>query len=95
VQGEFLLSELQKMEQEFPDIIGQSRGRGLICAFSLEEAQNRNVLKQKCYDQGLILLGCGDRSIRFRTALNVTREELDEGLQIIRSQLVAIRNRDF
>ena len=95
VQGEFLLSELRKMEQEFPDVIGQARGRGLMCAFSLAEAQYRDVLKQKCYDHGLILIGCGDHSIRFRTALNITREELAEGLEIIRTQLADIRERYY
>jgi L-lysine 6-transaminase len=95
VQGEYLLSELRKMEQEFPDVIGQARGRGLMCAFSLAEAQYRDVLKQKCYDPGLILIGCGDRSIRFRTALNITRKELAEGLEIIRTQLADIRERYY
>jgi L-lysine 6-transaminase len=95
VQGEYLLSELRAMEADFPDLIGQARGRGLLCAFSMAEAQHRDVLKQKCYDHGLILIGCGDRSIRFRTALNVTRDELAEGLAIIRSQLVDIRERYY
>jgi L-lysine 6-transaminase len=94
-QGEYLLSRLRALEQEFPDVIGQARGRGLMCAFSLAEAQYRDVLKQKCYDHGLILIGCGDRSIRFRTALNITRDELDEGLGIIRAQLADIQERYY
>jgi L-lysine 6-transaminase len=83
--GEYLLSQLQQMEQEFPEMVYGARGRGLMCAFSLCEAQMRDLLKQKCMDAGLILIGCGDRSIRFRPALNITKDELDMGLKIIRN----------
>jgi L-lysine 6-transaminase len=83
--GEYLLAELQKMEQEFSEMVYGARGRGLMCAFSLCEAQMRDLLKQKCMDAGLILIGCGDRSIRFRPALNITKDELDLGLKIIRN----------
>ena len=87
VQGEYLLSELEKLQSEFPTLVFEARGRGLMCAFDLAEAQMRDLLKQKCYDEGLILIGAGDRSIRFRPPLNITRDELTIGLNIIRGQL--------
>jgi L-lysine 6-transaminase len=95
VQGDFLLSEVKKFEEEFPEIVGQARGLGLMCAFSLNEAQMRDLLKQKCYDEGLILIGAGDRSIRFRPPLNITRDELTIGLNIIREQLKELSVRDY
>ncbi|MEI8134799.1 MAG: L-lysine 6-transaminase [bacterium] len=95
IQGEYLIAELKKFESEFPNIVSNSRGLGLLCAFTLEEAQMRDVLKQKCYDEGLIVIGCGDRSIRFRPALNITREEIDLGLKVIREQLKELSVRDY
>jgi L-lysine 6-transaminase len=87
VMGTYLQAKLAELEAEFPDLVYGARGLGLFCAISLKESQLRDLLKQKCYDAGLIVIGCGDRSIRFRTALNITQNELDIGIQIIRDQL--------
>ncbi|HET6402629.1 MAG TPA: L-lysine 6-transaminase [Candidatus Kapabacteria bacterium] len=95
VQGEFLLSEVEKLQSEFPSLVFEARGRGLMCAFDLAEAQMRDLLKQTCYDEGLILIGAGDRSIRFRPPLNITRDELTIGLNIIRGQLKELSVRDY
>lgn len=84
VQGEYLLTKIQEMSLEFPRQVSNPRGRGLMAAFDLDTAQNRNQLIDKAYEEGLILIGCGDRSIRFRTPLTIKQEELNEGLGIIR-----------
>ncbi|MBI3587445.1 MAG: L-lysine 6-transaminase [Ignavibacteriales bacterium] len=88
--GEYVLQQLQNLQQEFPTLISNARGRGLFCAMDLDTAQNRDQLRIKAYDEGLILIGCGDRSIRFRPPLNIKREEMDEGIRIIRGALVEI-----
>jgi L-lysine 6-transaminase len=95
LQGAYLISKLNEIQQEFPEMIGNVRGLGLFCAFSLCEAQMRDLLKQKCYDAGLIVIGCGDRSIRFRPALNITQEALDLGLAIIHEQLKSLSVRVY
>jgi len=87
VQGEYLLNQLQSITQEFPELVSNPRGRGLMCAFDFDTAQNRNQLITKAYEEGLILIGCGDRSILFRPPLIITQDELAEGLQIIRNAL--------
>ncbi len=83
------------MQEEFPTLMSEARGRGLMCAFDLAEAQMRDVLRLKCFGEGLILIGAGDRSIRFRPSLNITQEELSTGLNIIRSQLKELSVRDY
>jgi L-lysine 6-transaminase len=95
MQGDHLLSELRKIEEEFPELVSNSRGLGLFCAFTVNEAQMRDLLKQKCYDEGLILIGCGDRSIRFRPPLNITKDEIDLGIKVIRDQLKELSVRDY
>lgn len=95
VQGEYLLAEIEKIQSEFPSLVFEARGRGLMCAFDLAEAQMRDLLKQLCYDEGLILIGAGDRSIRFRPPLNITQDELAIGLNIIRGQLKELSVRDY
>ena len=85
--GEYLLSHLQSLEQEFPGLVTNARGRGLMCAIDLDTALNRDHLRTKAYEEGLILIGCGDHSIRFRPPLNLSKTEVDEGLQVIRTAL--------
>ncbi|MFA5832812.1 MAG: L-lysine 6-transaminase [Bacteroidota bacterium] len=87
IQGEYLLNQLDGLTQEFPKLTSNPRGKGLMCAFDLDTAQNRNQLIDKAYEEGLILIGCGDRSIRFRTPLTIKQEELNEGLEIIKNAL--------
>ncbi len=85
--GSYLLDELKKLEQEFPELVIQTRGLGLMCAFDLPNTQIRDDFKKLCFKEKLIILGCGQRTIRFRTPLNITKEELNKGLQIIKKVL--------
>ena len=85
VVGEFLLDGLLKLEQKFPEQIFASRGKGLMCAFDLKDHDTRNWLREKLYDEGIIVLTCGDQSIRFRPHLNVTKEEINIVLDKINS----------
>jgi L-lysine 6-transaminase len=84
VVGDYLLKQLEAMQTEFPSVISNARGLGLFCAFDLNTPDERNKLKNSCYEKGLIILGCGERSIRFRPPLNVSKSEIDLGMSIIR-----------
>jgi L-lysine 6-transaminase len=90
VVGEHLLKGLNSLEKEFPRLVDNTRGRGLFCAMDIATAQERDQLKTKAYEEGLILIGCGDRSIRFRPPLNLTKDEVNEGMTIMRKALQEI-----
>jgi L-lysine 6-transaminase len=89
VQGEFLLGELVRLQREMPDWVTNARGRGLFCAFDLPDADSRGGFLQKAWEEGLMMLASGPRSVRFRPALNIDRETLVEGLQRVRRALSA------
>jgi L-lysine 6-transaminase len=80
-EGEYLIQRLEGLKEEFGGRVSNVRGRGLMCAFDLESAAARNELRKLALDERLIILGCGRRTIRFRTALNIPREALDEGFE--------------
>lgn len=90
IMGEYFLSYLQKLSEEFPKIVENPRGRGLFCAVDCSTSLQRDQLRLKCFDDGLIIIGCGDRSIRFRPPLNISLDEVDEGMRIIRKALEEI-----
>ena len=81
--GKYLLHDLQLLATEH-EIVENPRGKGLMCAFDLPTAQLRNQIISSCYENGLIILGCGDKSIRFRPALNATQSGIAEGMEILR-----------
>lgn len=85
--GPRLLAELNSLCEEFPEKVSNARGRGLFCAFDIANQTMRTNLLKHCFDNGLILLGCGDTSVRFRPALTLTENEMLEGLSIIKEQV--------
>jgi L-lysine 6-transaminase len=63
------------------EIVTDVRGRGLMCAFTLPDAETRDaVLTSLREDEHVLLLGCGTRSVRFRPALTVSEDELVAGV---------------
>jgi L-lysine 6-transaminase len=85
--GAHLLAGLQSLQAERPDIVSNARGRGLMCAVDLPDTETRDRLMDKAYELGLMILGCGKRSIRFRPVLDITRAEIDEALDLVRKAL--------
>ncbi|PSQ97739.1 MAG: L-lysine 6-transaminase [Bacteroidetes bacterium SW_9_63_38] len=87
--GQHLQNRLYELREEF-EAVTNPRGKGLMCAFDLPSAEMRNRVKQQTYEEGAILLGCGTRSIRFRTPLTITEDEVDEGIACLRRAIDAV-----
>jgi L-lysine 6-transaminase len=85
--GEYLVGQLGQLATDFPKQVTAARGRGLFAAFDMVDMGQRTPFREKCLDQGLILLPSGERSIRFRPPLTVSREEIDEGIRVIRTAI--------
>jgi L-lysine 6-transaminase len=90
VVGEHLVGKLGALHDKYPDVVTNARGRGLMAAFDLPDAGLRKACLAKIRENGLLMVGCGERSIRFRPPLNVSRDEIDEGLDIIDRSLGAV-----
>lgn len=85
--GKYLLQNLSEIQNEYPSLVSNARGLGLMCSFDMPNTEIRNKFREECYRQKLLILGCGEKSIRFRPPLNVTKENLSEGLKIIKKVL--------
>jgi len=81
--GAHLLSRLLMLQAARPDVLSNARGRGLMCAVDLPDTETRNRVADKAYDMGLIILGAGHRSLRFRPPLDITAAEVDEALELL------------
>lgn len=83
IQGKRLKEGLEELQEKYPNIISNARGLGLMCAFDLPSPEKRDELKSKLYKNGLLILGCGARGIRFRPPLIISEKEVDEAISII------------
>jgi len=90
--GDKVKQAFNAMQEKYP-IIGDVRGLGAMVAMELvkdkktkEPARQESALiRQKCYQSGLIALGAGihHNGIRTLMPLVITDEELEEGLSIL------------
>lgn len=85
--GSYLLERLQALRADNPELVSNARGRGLMCAFDLPDTDVRNRFLKVAFENGLLMLGCGTRSVRFRPVLSVAREDIDQGIEIVGSVL--------
>ncbi|GAA3441556.1 L-lysine 6-transaminase [Planomonospora venezuelensis] len=90
--GGELLAALTELQEAFPGLVENARGRGLMCAFDLPDPAGRDRLVTALReDEGVLVLACGERSVRLRPALSVTSAELREGASAITRALTASR----
>jgi L-lysine 6-transaminase len=85
--GRYLLDGLDGLAAEFPGRVLDVRGRGLMCAFSLPSAEQRDRLIRDLWERRVIMLASGPDSVRFRPALTVSRAEIDAAIAAVRDAL--------
>jgi L-lysine 6-transaminase len=52
-----------------------------MCALDFPNAELRARVVRRCFDDGMIVLPCGSRSVRFRPTLSVTAAAIAEGVE--------------
>jgi 4-aminobutyrate aminotransferase len=63
------------------------RGRGLMQAVEVDTPDHRNDIIARCFEKGLVILGCGPKSVRFCPALVVDHAEIDCAVKIFAEAL--------
>ncbi|MCH8031928.1 MAG: aminotransferase class III-fold pyridoxal phosphate-dependent enzyme, partial [Bacteroidetes bacterium] len=87
--GAYLEHKVNGLAERFEGV-ENPRGTGLMRAFDLPGGDTRDAVLKKAYELGALILGCGQRAIRFRPALCITPEGIDEGLEILEKALVEV-----
>src|SRR5690349_15422119 len=81
--GSYLLTELQGVGDRHSGIVSNLWGRGLMCAIDLPDTSLRDRAIGMLRETQVLVLPCGERTIRFRPALNVSTDELKVGVQAL------------
>jgi 4-aminobutyrate aminotransferase len=88
--GEFILERVRGWKQTHP-LVGDVRGRGLMIGIELVKDKTtrepagdiRNRIVALAFERGLIILGCGENSIRLCPPLIVSEQEATVALDIL------------
>lgn len=92
--GEYAMEALQEIQARHPSI-GDVRGKGLMIGVELvTDRETKEPAKQLTdrlvdlgFEQGLLMLSCGQSVIRIAPPLSISKSEMDEGLRIFEEAL--------
>jgi len=79
--GAYFIGELERFAEEFPNLVSNVRGRGLMVAFDLPSGDVRDAALKAFMAADVMVLSSGHQSARFRPPLNLSMEEAAEGLR--------------
>ena len=97
--GEFMLERLRGWKHSHP-LVGDVRGRGLMIGIELVKdkttrepaAELRNRVETVAFEKGLMILGCGETSLRLCPPLIVSKEEASVALDILEESLAQVEH---
>ncbi len=73
--GKYFMKNLERLKKEFPSVIADIRGLGLMLGMELTKAGNPIV--SKCIDRGVLINCVSGNVLRFMPPLIVTEKEID------------------
>ena len=80
--SEYFLSNLKKIQNEYPKIIKEIRGRGLLIGIQLKTDQTKFI--KKLMDNNLLTIRAAENVVRILPPLNVKKNEVEQALKIIK-----------
>ena len=85
--GNLLLDQLHQWQQRDPATIVDVRGAGLLAIIEFKDEATASRIDAACVEQGLFVRQTQGTGIRLFPALNITQEELMEGLGILETAI--------
>jgi 4-aminobutyrate aminotransferase len=92
--GDYFFKRLQELQRTF-DCIGHVRGKGLMLGMELVESRTTKApardlvdrLITRAFHNGLLLLSCGQSTLRFMPPLMINTDHVDEAIAIVSASL--------
>lgn len=88
--GEYMIGRLKELEPKY-EIIGDVRGLGLMIGIEIVEnkvkktrsKEKRDNIVTDAFNQGMLILGCGENSLRLSPPLCINKEQADFALDLL------------
>lgn len=88
--GSFIYENLKTLQQAHPAILRTIRGKGLLLAMEICEPQIAAEILDKSLDLGLFVNLTQGNVIRVFPALNIRKEEAEEGLELLKKAITMV-----
>ncbi|RYP92344.1 hypothetical protein DL770_001546 [Monosporascus sp. CRB-9-2] len=88
-KSKIFTQRFEKLREQYPDLITEIRGKGLILGVQL--TQDPSPIVKAARERGLLVITCGTNTLRFVPPLTVTAEEIEGGLDILEAAIKATR----
>jgi len=69
-------------DADLPGVV-DIRGKGLMLAVEFEDRERRDAVQEAAFERGLLVMGCGARTIRVLPPLDVTEREVRLGVDLL------------
>ncbi|HEY1617302.1 MAG TPA: aminotransferase class III-fold pyridoxal phosphate-dependent enzyme [Streptosporangiaceae bacterium] len=89
-QGELLTEGLRDIWRRHPRIITDVRGLGLMIGVELMTAELAEQVQMRCFERGLLVLECGESSLRFSPPLVVNSEQVSTALELFAAAVAEV-----
>jgi 4-aminobutyrate aminotransferase len=99
--GTYALDALNEIQVRHPSI-GDVRGLGLMIGVEFVKDRStkegwhdlRERIVMAAFERGLLTLGCGNSTIRISPPLSISKNELDEGLEVF-EEAISVAEKEF
>ena len=85
--GDLARRGLEALAKEYREIVKHVRGAGVMLAFDVTRGDLRDALLDRAFRRGLVLLGAGERTVRFYPRYDTTPAAIDDALSILRAAI--------
>ena len=83
-KGAYLREQIAAFQSPYVDMV---RGMGLMVGIVLKDGVDRSALVQQIYDQNVLVLTAGPKTIRLLPPLVISQAEMDAGLAVLKDVL--------
>lgn len=88
-KGELFRVGFKQLQEKFPHLIKEVRGKGLILGVQL--TQDPTPIIRAALDKGLLIISAGTNTLRIVPSLTITREEILRSVQILDEVLEMVK----
>ncbi|QCT94996.1 aspartate aminotransferase family protein [Caminibacter mediatlanticus TB-2] len=86
-------SKLVEIAKEFPNLFDNVSGFGLMRALKTHKSEIRDEIVKKAFEEKVLVLKAGNNAVRFLPPLTITKEEINEGFDRLKSAIFKIEGK--
>lgn len=94
-KGEYLINKFRELQIKYPHMIKDIRGVGLSIGVDLPNREITTKICYECIQNGLLIISLGENTLRVQPPLVITKDQLDQSIQILENAIKAYLNNDI